>query len=62
MIRIHISLITFLNESKLILFHAVKCFLVLLCITNNSIKHQSFVYNQLNKSLVCTKFKVKILN
>ena len=28
--------------------HKVKCFLVLLCITNNSVKHQSFVYTQLN--------------
>ena len=26
----------------------VKYFQVLLCITNNSIKHQSFVYTQLN--------------
>ena len=39
-----ILLITFLNESKLILLHAVKWFQVLLCVTNNSIKHQSFVY------------------
>ena len=29
-------------------FHSVKCFHVLLCITNNSIKHQSFVFTQWN--------------
>ena len=29
-------------------FHTVKWFQVLLCITNNSIKHQSFVYSLLN--------------
>ena len=27
-----------------ICLHTVKCFQVLLCITNNMIKHQSFVY------------------
>ena len=44
-------------------------FQILLCITNNSIKHQSFVYTQLNDqtvlfqaiklstSLVCIQFK-----
>ena len=30
----------------------VKWFQVLLCITNNSIKHQSFVYTQLNDQIV----------
>ena len=30
----------------------VKWFLVLLCITNNSIKYQSFVYTQLNDQTV----------
>ena len=30
----------------------VKCFQVLLCITNNSIKHQSFVYAQSNDQTV----------
>ena len=45
-------LITFLNEPKLIYEHIVKCFSILLCITNNSIKHQSFVYTQLNDQTV----------
>ena len=44
MICKHILLIMFLNEPKLILLHTVKWFQVLLCITNNSIKHQSFIY------------------
>ena len=44
MIHKHILLFTFLNESKLILLHKVIWFQVLLCITNNSFKHQSFVY------------------
>ena len=48
MICKHILLITFLNEPMLILLHTVKWFQVLLCITNNAIKHQSFVYTQLN--------------
>ena len=48
MIRKHILVITFLNEPKRILSHTVKWFQVLLCITNNLIKHQSFV---------CTQFK-----
>ena len=30
----------------------VKWFQVLLCITNNSIKHQSFIYTQLNDQTV----------
>ena len=38
-----ILLITFLNEPKLIPLHTVKCFLVLLYITDNSLKHLSFV-------------------
>ena len=37
MICKHILLISFLNDPKLVLFHAVKWFHVLLCITNNSI-------------------------
>ena len=45
-------LLTFLNKRKLILLHIVKWFQVLLCITNNSIKHQSFVYIQLNDQTV----------
>ena len=32
--------------------HTVKWFQILLCITNNSIKHQSFVYKQLNDQTV----------
>ena len=35
-----------------ILYHVVKWLQVLLCITNNSIKHQSFVYTQLNDQTV----------
>ena len=48
MICRHILLITFLNETGFIFLHAVKWVQVLLCINNNSIKHQSFVYIQLN--------------
>ena len=42
---------TFLNEPKLILLHSL-WFKVLLCIMNNSIKHQSSVYTQLNDHTV----------
>ena len=42
----------FLNEPQLILFNTIKWFQVLLCITNNSIKHQSFVYTLLNVKTV----------
>ena len=49
MICKHILLITFLNDPQLIVLHIVKWFQVLLCITNNSIIHLSFVYNQLNE-------------
>ena len=52
MICKQILLITFLNEPKLILLHALKWLQVFLCITNNSIKHQSFVYTQLNVQTV----------
>ena len=52
MICKYILLITFLNEPKLILLHAVKWFQVLLCITNNSFKHKSFVYTLLNDQTV----------
>ena len=38
----------FLNEPKQIPLHLIKWFQVLLCITNKSIKCQSFVYTQLN--------------
>ena len=48
----HILKVTFLNEPKLILLHTVKWFQVLLCITNNLIKHQSFVYTKLNGQTV----------
>ena len=37
-----------LKEPKLICLHTVKWFKILLCITNSSIKHLSFVYTQLN--------------
>ena len=49
---VNILLKTFLNELKLILFHTVTGFQVLLCITNNSFKNQSFVYTQLNDQAV----------
>ena len=52
MICKHVLLIMFLNEPKLILLHTFNWFQVLLCITNNSIKHQSFVYKQLNDQTV----------
>ena len=52
MICKHILLITFLNEPKIINLRTVKKFDVLLCITNNSFKHQSFVYTQLNGQTV----------
>ena len=55
MICNYILLIMFLNEPKLILLHTVKCFLVLLSITNNSNKHQSFVYTQLNDQTVLSQ-------
>ena len=51
MIYKHILLITFLNEPVLFL-HKVKWFQVLLCITNNSNKHLSFVYSKLNYQTV----------
>ena len=35
----------------------VKWLQVLLFNTNNTIKHQSFVYTQLNDEIVCTQFK-----
>ena len=41
-----------LNEPKLILLHTVKCFQLLLCISENSTKHQSFVYTRLNDWIV----------
>ena len=52
MISKHILLVTFLNEPKLILLLTVKLFQVSLCIINNSIKHRSFVYPQLNDETV----------
>ena len=54
MISKHILLIKFLNEPELIFFflHTVKCFQVLLFDTNNSIKHLSLVYTQLNDQTV----------
>ena len=41
----HILLIIFLNTPELF-FHTIKWLQVLLCISNNSIKHLSFVYTQ----------------
>ena len=41
-----------LDEPKFILMHTVKWYQVLLCISNNSIKHQSFVYAQLNDQTI----------
>ena len=41
-------LIMFFDEPKLILFHTVQWFQILLCITNSSIKRQWFVYTHLN--------------
>ena len=41
-----------LNKPKRILLHKSKWLNVLLCITNNSIKHQSFVYTQINDQTV----------
>ena len=34
------------NSTLFLHLHTIKWFQVLLCITNNSIKHQSFVYTQ----------------
>ena len=48
MICKHILLITFFNEPELMFLHTVEWFQVLLCITKNSFKPQSFV---------CTQFK-----
>ena len=45
-------MILFLNESVLICLHTVKWFQVLQPIANNSIKHQSFIYTQLNAQTV----------
>ena len=52
MIFKHILLITFLKKPELIFLHTVKWFQVLLCITNISIKHQSFAYTQLHDQIV----------
>ena len=52
MICKHILLIMLLNEPKLILLHTVKSLQVLLCITNYSIKQQSFIYIPLNDQTV----------
>ena len=62
-----------LNKPRLILLPTVKWFRALLSVTNNSIKHQPFVYTQLNvqtvlfltiqfnMSFVCTQFKCQTL-
>ena len=63
---IYILFITLLNDPKLILLLTVKWFQVLVCITNNLIKHQSFTQTQLNDQIVpfqilqfniCSQFK-----
>ena len=48
----HSLLITFLNKSMLLLWHTVKWFQVLYGIIDNSIRHQSFVYTQLNDQTI----------
>ena len=52
MICKHILLTMFFNEPQLILLYTVKGFQVLICITNNSIEHLSFVYTNLNDQTV----------
>ena len=52
MICKHILWITFSNESNLSLLHTVQWFQELLSMTNNSIKHQSFVFQQLNDQII----------
>ena len=52
MICKRILLTKLLNATKLILLQTVKLFQVLLCLTNNSIKYQLFVYTQLNDQTV----------
>ena len=42
----------FLNKLKFILLFIVKWFQVLLCIIDNSFKHQPFIYTQLNDQTV----------
>ena len=49
---LYIWYITFLNEPELIFWHTVIWFPVVLCFTNNSIKHKSFVYTRLNDQTV----------
>ena len=52
MIYKHILLIRFLNEPKFIFLHTVNRNQVLLYITNNSIKDQSFIYTHLKGQIV----------
>ena len=52
MIRKHILLIAFLNEPKSNLFHTIEWFQVLLCITKDLFKPQSFLHTQLNDQAV----------
>ena len=52
---------TYLYSTLFILFHTVKSLQVLLCISNNSIKHQSFVYSQVNYQtflLIAVQFSI----
>ena len=56
MFRKHILLIMVFNERKLILLLSVKWFQVLLCLSEISIKHPSFVYIQLNDQFYFKQF------
>ena len=47
-----ILLMTLLNKRKLIFLHTVKWLQRFLCITNNSIKDQLFLYTQLKDQTV----------
>ena len=41
-----------MHHGQLLRLLIVKCFRLLLCITNHSIKHQSFIYTQLNEQII----------
>ena len=52
MICEQILFMTFLNDTNVILWHTVKWFYVMLCISNNPIDLQSFVSTQLDVNTV----------
>ena len=52
----------YFKQFNLALVNKVKWFQVLLCITNNSIKHQSFVYTQLNDQTVLLQIDKTLLD